>query len=215
MLFRSVDNKQNSDLFKVGDDVEVYFERSDSESELTIKSFNKVGNGYRVVFTNTSNKEYTYIVNNEGIGEKITINAPGVFEITSEMIETEKKLKQESLLLWNAYNSKSNEQKQIQGRVPTFVISPIAETINISREKVDLNQENTYRSEPESEVGYKIIIPGHNTELYLIERTGNIEDLKTGRQIGIDQFKKGLIKTGQNIEKGSAQETIKIGRAHV
>ena len=196
--------RENTRLFEKGDDIEVYFVKSDSESELELKSFSKTKLGYRVVLL-SGEKEYTYFVNNEGKGEKIEILTGGVFEITPEIKEKKQELQKKAEELWTSYNTKRDQQVFIQGRVPSYVISPIPEKISLSREIVD-NDGNLIRREAEDEVGYKVIIPGHNLKFYLIESTGNIEDLTSGRRIDRTQFKKGLLSIGTNLEKGSENE---------
>ena len=206
-VLRIQDLKDKYTPFKPGDDVEVYFKRSDNESELEIKVISKTKYGYRVVFDVGKGKEYTYFVDNQGKGDKIDILTKGVFEITPEMNAEINSLQEKAEQLWKVYNSVKDRQVFIQGEIPSFAISPIAETISISREIVD-NEGNAFRKEPESEKGYKVVIPGHNTELYLIESTGYIEDLKTGRRIEPSKFKEGLLKNGTNIEKGSDSEKV-------
>jgi exodeoxyribonuclease-5 len=193
--------------FKVGDEVEVHFIKSKSETELEIKSIEKTKYGYKVVFDAGKDKEYTYYVDNEGNGEKININTEGVFEVTPELVAKKSELQNKAKELWEAYDSKKDQQVFIQGQIPSFAINPIAEDIYIKREISDA-EGNLTRTEPELEKGFKIIIPGHNTELYLIESSGYIEDLKSGRRIVLNEFKKGLLKRGTNIEKGSDSEKI-------
>jgi hypothetical protein len=197
--------KESMSLFEVGEHIEVHFKKSDSESELEIKSITKTQYGIRVVL-GTGAKEYTYFVDNKGEGEKITILSSGIFEITSDLTNKLNKLQKTANQLWEAYITKTDQQQFIQGRVPSFAINPIKETIAISREVA--SDTGPIRNESKEELGYKLIIPGHVTELYLIESTGKIEDLKTGRSININDFKKGLIEKGSNIKKGSSQETL-------
>lgn len=197
--------KESMSIFEVGEDVEVHFKKSDSESELEIRSITKTQYGIRVVL-GTGAKEYTYFVDNKGEGEKITILSSGIFEITSDLTNKLNKLQKTANQLWEAYTTKTDQQQFIQGRVPSFAINPIKETITISRESQ--TDTGVIRNEPIEELGYKLIIPGHATELYLIESTGKIEDLKTGRSININDFKKGLIEKGSDIKKGSTQEKL-------
>jgi hypothetical protein len=197
-------------LFNAGDFIDVYFKNSDSEAGLDLISINKVSMGYRVVL-GSGDKQYTYIVDNEGKGDKIEIQSQGVFEITPEMAEKKQKLNKDAFLLWQVYNAKSDKQTPVQGRVPSVAINPTPENITISRAKQDTETGEAIRTEPEAETGYRIVTPGHNTELYLIESSGAVEDLKTGRKIDARKFLKDLSKNVSNLEKGSDREKIVEG----
>lgn len=200
--------KESNALFKVGDIVDVYFKKSDNEQELEIKQISKTKYGFRVVFEAGPGKEYTYFLDNNGNGEKINLNSKGVFETTPEINVQIEKLEKNTIYLWNIYNSKKNNQVFIQGQVPQFIINPIIQNINISR--AEQTDEGEIRKTPELERGYPIIIPGHNTQFYLIESSGNIEDLKTGRRALLKDFQKGLDKKGTNIIKGSNEEKLML-----
>ena len=199
--------KVSNALFTVGDIVNVYFKKSDNEQELEIKQISKTKYGFRVVFEAGPGKEYTYFLDNNGNGEKIDLNTNGVFEITPEINSQIEKLEKNAIYLWNVYNSKKNNQIFIQGQVPQFIINPIIQNINISR--AEETAEGIIRKTPELEKGYPLIIPGHNVQFYLIESTGNIEDLKTGRKVLLKDFQKGL-KNGTNINKGSNEEKLML-----
>ncbi len=209
-LTNAVSNLAITDnVFEVGDYIDVYFKKSDSESELEIKAINKTRYGIRLVL-GSGDKEYTYFVDNNGIGDKIEILNDAVFEVTPEMIETRQKLQEKANLLWEAYNNNLDQLVFVQGKAPVFTISPVAENISISRAYQD-EEGNAKRYDPENEVGYKIVIPEHpGTELYLIESSGKIEDLRSGRGITLDNFRNGLSKTLTNIEKGSREEGVAL-----
>jgi hypothetical protein len=213
------DINQNLVVHEPGDELTVYFNKSDNEQDLELKSFNKTQYGFRVVLSPGGAKEYTYFVDNKGVGEKIEILTEGIFEITPELIAEKNVLEEKAKQLFEVYQSKASQQVFIQGRFPTFAISPVLENITIQRERrrqISENPDNfeTYRGEPEEITGYKIIIPGHDTQLYLTSQN-MIEDLRTGRSMpaltasrSIKNFIEGVTKAATNLIKGSEKESV-------
>lgn len=213
------DINQNLVVHEPGDELTVYFNKSDNEQDLELKSFNKTQYGFRVVLSPGGAKEYTYFVDNKGVGEKIEILTEGVFEITPELTAEKNALENKAKQLFEVYQSKASQQVFIQGKFPTFAISPVLENITIQRERrrqISENPDNfeTYRGEPEEITGYKIIIPGHDTQLYLTSQN-MIEDLRTGRSMpaltasrSIKNFIEGVTKAATNLIKGSEKESV-------
>ena len=210
LMYELQEFEERTRQFKVGDDIEVYFKNSDSESELEIKSFNKVTGGYRLVLK-SGEKEYTYIVDNEGKGEKIEINEFGVFEVTPELLAQKEKLNSEIQKVWDSNKEDFLKSEAKQGEPPIVIITPNLTEFKISKATGIDGDGNTVRTEEEVEVGYKIETPGHpNTNLYLVPSKGNVQDVNTGRAIAYEDFLKGIKGTFTNLIPDTRQANVAI-----
>jgi len=167
-------NHKESKVLKVGDDVEVYFNKSDSNSVLTIKSIKKINDKFKVEL-NSGKKTYSYTVDRLGKGDTVEI------EPDNNLLVFEK-----DLAAFNKASAEFQELKQVnqpfvQGKLPAPTISNL-EKYSIAR-YVDQGVPEKVEDE-----GYKLTFDGHpNAIFYLkIHRYNNepigwvVENVNTG-----------------------------------
>ena len=152
-------------VLKVGDNVEVYYESSDSEGEAEITSIQKLNNGlFRIKLSPSKGKEYTYTVDNFGKGEKVTIAQfeEAVFEKDLNKLQG----------LKNKIESLSRiEEPFKQGYLSTPIISSEKETFKFE-EASDTNEEGekveVYRKPAVQKTGYKLTFAEHPNAVFYI-----------------------------------------------
>ena len=149
-------NYKESKVLNVDDRVEVYFNKSDSTSVLTIKSIKKINDMFKIELSNNSGKTYTYTVDRLGKSSTIEI------EPDNKLLVFEKDL--------TAFNNASKEfqelkqvkQPFIQGKLPEPTISNL-EKYTIAR---NINGELTDKIEDE---GYKLTFDGHPDAIFYLK----------------------------------------------
>lgn len=181
--------EENVQPLKVGSEVTVYFKSSDNDQDMEISSIQKIANDlYRIKLDAGNGKEYTYTVNNEGVGEKIEIytwrsnqtsgyvstlkrkssifeKIPGALELAKAKADT--------------YSTK--EQGVSQGQLSVPVISKTKETYTI--EPVEGTSDNFVKTAAEKRTGYKITIAEHPNALFYLtldENGWKIDNVNSG-----------------------------------
>ena len=180
-----VANERAKELFKIGDQVEVYFDKSDSTSILNIKSIIKSGENFKVELENgTGKKTYTYIVDKNGKGNTIEIEP----EIKLQVFEKDNTIYNKAID--ELKNKNSVKLNHVQGTFSVPNISKIEE-YTINRENRD--DEGNIVKTKENDKGYKITFDEHpNTIFYLrVSRYSDgqpngwlIENINSGMKVG-------------------------------
>jgi hypothetical protein len=189
-------------VLTVGAEVDLNYKNSDSDGIATITEIQKLNNGmFKVKLSPSAGKEYTFVVNNFGEGEKITIepNSSIVFEIAPNQLESAR----------TKLNSLQRIEEPLkQGYLSSPVISTEKEVYKISEltnrdEQGNLVEE--YRKPAIEKEGYRITFAEHPdavffaTPTYWISRGTGVE-IKTGWQI--DSVNSGLrVVSGDTISK--------------
>lgn len=169
-------NHKESKVLEVGDTIEVYFDKSDSTSILTISSIKKINDMFKIELSNSSGKTYTYTVDRLGKGTTIEV------EPDNKLLVFEKDLA--------AFNTASTEFKKlkeinqpfIQGKIPAPIIS------NLEKYTINRNVDGVVGDKIEDE-GYKLTFDGHPDAIFYlkVDRLENneprgwlIENVNTG-----------------------------------
>jgi hypothetical protein len=186
----------------VGTEYEIYFDKSDSVSILTVQSITPKKNEYSVVLKNEkSGKEYTYTVNKFGEGKTMRFEEPVTFiDVTSEINRLSKQIADADIEL----------EEAPQGEFPNLVIGDkVTETLNRRRDESG----NIKKIEVPGEF-YKVEVPGHSDiRLYLSKNdygTWVVEEFYSGLPVGsgstpsiaLADAEKKLKENLSNIKKG-------------
>jgi hypothetical protein len=186
----------------IGNEYEIYFDKSDSTSILTVESIRPKKDKYIVVLKNEkSGKEYTYTVNKFGEGDAIRFEEPVTFiDVISEINDLSKKIADADIELIEAP----------QGEFPNLVLGD-KKTVTLNRE---IRDENGVERVKFTEDVYEVLVPGHpNVKLYLSKNEYGlwiVEDFYTGSRVSsgstpaeavLDAEEK-LKKNLSNIKKG-------------
>jgi hypothetical protein len=194
---------------KVGDEVEVYFKASNNDQTMEISDIQKLNNGmYRIKLLAGVEKEYTYIVNNQGKGEKIDIDtyrtvstssqgvtfkekAYGLFEKVSGALEA-KKAKLDSYSVKN--------EVVMQGKLSTPILSPKEEQITVYRNEVD-DQGNVVVT-PVKRKAYRITYAEHpGAKFYLVKEQGGFYSYSANAKIAVENSEYSASRSFENFVK--------------
>jgi hypothetical protein len=184
----------NVEPLKVGDEVEVYFKTSDNYQDMEISSIQKLNNGmYRIKLLSGPEKEYTYVVNNQGKGEKIDIDTyrtvstspqgmiskekvQGLFEKVPGALEM-KKAKLDS------YSVK--DELVMPGKLSTPILSPKEELITVYRNELD-DQGNVVVTSVKRKA-HRITYAEHpNAKFYLVREQGGFYSYSDNGKIAVE-----------------------------
>jgi len=163
-------------VLKVGEEIELTYKNSDSEGIATITGIQKLNNNlFKVKLSPSEGKEYTFLVDNFGNGEKIEIEQYNVtvFERGIDELAMAKN-KLDALL--------PIEESVKQGYLSTPILSPVKEKYKISKNiPIDSSQvhsiANSKRGPIEVREGYKVTFAEHpNAIFYLTPDYGIIND---------------------------------------
>jgi hypothetical protein len=190
-------NQVEQSVLGVGAEVDINYKSNDSDGIAIITGIQKINNGmFRVKLSPSEGKEYTFVVNNFGEGDKITIepNNSFVFEISPNQLE--------------AARTKLNSLQRIeeplkQGYLSAPIISTEKEVYQIS--EADVRDENgnlvpEYRKEAVEQVGYKITYAEHPDAVFFAKPI-----YYTSRNTGVE------ILTGWQIESVNAGKSVAKG----
>lgn len=181
-----------------GSEVDVYFKSSDNDQELEIADVQKLSNGmYKIKLDAGNDKQYTYIVDKTGDGEKIqltvygapvnnvrrTVKLENLFEKDMSAI-AKAKAKVDALSL--------KEEIFKQGFLSTPIISPVKEKYKVARANDSQAGKTKSLSEASRDVvqtveGYKVTFAEHPNAIFYLTPTYYIGDVnkvqRTGWQI--------------------------------
>ena len=149
-------NHKESKVLKVGDKVEVYFDKSDSTSVLTIKSIKKINDMFKIELSNNSGKTYTYTVDRLGKGSNVEV------EPDNKLLVFEK-----DLAAFNKASKEFQELKQVnqpfvQGKIPAPTIS------NLEKYTIARYVDQSVPEKVEDE-GYKLTFDGHPDAIFYLK----------------------------------------------
>ena len=149
-------NYKETKVLKVDDEVEVYFDKSDSTSVLTIKSIKKINDMFKIELSNNSGKTYTYIVDKLGKGTTMEV------EPDNSLLVFEKDLA--------SFTNASNEFKNLKEVKQSFIQGKLsAPTIgNLEKYTINRNINNVATDEVEDE-GYKLTFDGHPNAIFYLK----------------------------------------------
>jgi hypothetical protein len=196
-------NELETPVLKVGDIVDVYYESSDSEGEAEITAIQKLNNGlFRIKISPSKGKEYTYIVDNTGKGEKVTVGIlmDSVFEKEPNKLETLKR----------KLDSTTRVEEEVkQGYLSAPIISAEKETYKISiasdRDE-DGNLGNT-RLAPIEKEGYKMTFAEHPKAVFYLTPVYSVaRDDKTQTGWQIENVNSGVRVTTKDSVKDAIQD---------
>ena len=158
-------NELETPVLKVGDLIYINYKASDSEGEGFITDIQKLNNGlFKIKFSPSKGKEYTYIVDNSGNGEKIEIEP-----YTSTVFEKDKEKLDFAKIKLNS--SLRTEEPVKQGYLSTPIISTEKEKFKFE-EASDTNEEGekveVYRKAPVEKEGYKLTFAEHPNAVFYI-----------------------------------------------
>ena len=178
--------EENVQPLQVGSDVTVYFKASDNDQEMEISSIQKISdNAFRIKLDAGNGKEYTYVVDNNGYGEKIdistytTVQSSNVLTKNSSIFEKVPGALELSKAKADTYSTK--QESVSQGQLSLPIISKIKETYTI--EPADGTTENFTRTAPEKRTGYKISIAEHPNALFYLtldENGWKVDNINSG-----------------------------------
>lgn len=176
--------ERGKELFKIGDQVDVYFKKSDNNSILTIKSITKVGNNFKVELENgTGTKTYTYTVDKNGKGNTIEIEP----DVKMQVFEKDNVAYDQAIN--ELKDKKSIKLNSIQGK---FSVPTISKLENYNIDRANTNDEGEIIKTNENDKGYKITFDEHPNSIFYLrvaryegQPTGwLIENINSGYKVG-------------------------------
>ena len=160
-------------ILKVGEEIELTYKSSDSEGIATITGIQKINNNlFRIKLSPSEGKEYTFVVDNFGNGEKVDIEPYNLTVFEREVDEL--------VLAKNNLDALEPIEELVkQGYLSTPILSPVKEKYKISKNiPIDSSQvhsiSNSKRGPIETREGYKVTFAEHPNAIFYLTPNYNI-----------------------------------------
>jgi hypothetical protein len=185
-------NEMEKTIFKAGERVEIYFSENDNTDIGTLTFIQKLKtNSYRVKVQVKSGKEYSYVVDNSGYGERIELEPDNNYVFEKEDAET----------LMDLNSVTRAEVPFKQGYLSEPIVSPVKESYSIKPAEM-VNNGVIKKLPAEQKEGYKITFAEHpGSEFYLTSYykqnpdgslsdflTWKVENINSGANVALGGF---------------------------